>query len=141
MSYSHVRFIPYHTPTIYMSGTVKHELPAGMLLDYEEQQTIFRQFPDMKVAAGLVDREQVLAQKPPIYTVNLSGQPESLKLVKSDADVFSRIQRTLTAPGAGCHYPGESQRPEKRRGAEYFCDAGVFLPPTGRTPLLYRRHV
>lgn len=97
MAYSHIRFIPYHTPTIYMGGTIRFELPAGALLDYQEQQTIFRQFPDMNVAAGLVDRDQVLAQKPPIYTVNLSGQPESLKLVKSDVDVFSRIQRTLTA--------------------------------------------
>lgn len=97
MAYSHIRFIPYHTPTIYMGNGVQHELPAGMLLDYQEQQTIFRQFPDMNVAAGLVDRDQVLAQKPPIYTVKLSGQPEHLKLVKGDQDVFSRIQRTLTA--------------------------------------------
>ncbi|USE34467.1 hypothetical protein [Endozoicomonas sp. SCSIO W0465] len=80
-----------------MSTGVQHELPAGLLLDYREQQTIFRQFPDMKVAAGLVDRDKVLAQKPPIYTVKLSGQPENLKMVKGDADVFARVQRTLTA--------------------------------------------
>lgn len=97
MAYSHIRFIPYHTPTIYLAGSARQELPAGMLLDYREQQTIFEQFPDLKLTAGLVDRDKVLARKPPIYTVKLLGAPDCLKRVKSDADVFSRVQRTLTA--------------------------------------------
>lgn len=35
MAYSHIRFIPYHTPTIYLAGSARQELPAGMLLDYK----------------------------------------------------------------------------------------------------------
>ena len=62
MAYSHIRFIPYHTPTIYLAGSTRQELPASMLLDYREQQTIFEQFPDLKLAAGLVDRDKVLAR-------------------------------------------------------------------------------
>ena len=98
MSYSHIRYIAYHLPTIGLTPQgVEYSLPAGLLLDYQEQQTIFEKVPDMNVAAGIVNRDNVLAKKPPIYTVNLSGSAKAVKLVKGDADVFSRVQRLLTA--------------------------------------------
>ncbi|MDD7805450.1 MAG: hypothetical protein PUP46_07805 [Endozoicomonas sp. (ex Botrylloides leachii)] len=98
MSYSHIRYIAYHLPTIGYSNTggVQYSLPAGLLLNSQEQQTIFEKVPDMKVAADIVNRENVLSGKPPIYMVNLSGSSQAVRLVKSDADIFSRVQRFLT---------------------------------------------
>ncbi len=99
MSYSHIRYIAYHLPTIGFgtSGVVEYSLPAGLLLDHSDQKKIFSGYPDMKVAADIVNRTNVLASKPPIYTVNLLGSQSAVKMVKGDADVFSRVQRFLTA--------------------------------------------
>lgn len=99
MSYSHIRFIAYHLPTIGFSkgGNVEYGLSAGPLLDHGDQKKIFSAYPDMKVGAGIVNSDNVLAGKPPIFMVNLLGSKNALKTVKGDGDVFVRVQRFLTA--------------------------------------------
>ena len=99
MSYSHLRYIAYHLPTIGFrkGGGVEYGLSAGSLLDHGDQKEIFSAYPNMHVAAGIVNSDNVLAGKPPIFLVDLLGPASAVKMVKGDGDVFVRVQRLLTA--------------------------------------------
>ena len=97
MAYSDIRFIAYHMPTIAAkkSGSVEYELPAEGLLDDKAIVELFSTFPDMDAAAGFVDTEAAANQGKPDTLVRLKGEPDSLKLIKADEDLFARLQRLL----------------------------------------------
>ena len=57
----------------------------------------------MKLAAGIVNSDNVLASKPPIYTVNLLGSQSAVKTVKGDADVFTDAA-TFNSVRTGRHH-------------------------------------
>ncbi|MCY4045814.1 MAG: hypothetical protein OXE99_12120 [Cellvibrionales bacterium] len=100
MAYTHIRYIAYHVGTVALKDgthdTAIYQIPAGMTISAQEQRQIFQNFGNMDIVAGLVDKQKVLEDKPPIFSVKLLGDKDSVSTVRNDADVLARVQRFLT---------------------------------------------